>query len=160
MKRQPQGFTLIELVVVILLLGILSAYGASKFIGVSSYSAYVVQEQAVSVIRQLQIYRMQSNSATENSAFQLAIRSDCLGSVAACNVSDADAETRSDVIRPRDLTLSANSSTVSFDLLGNPLIGSPLQSAKDGVNIVITGGESPLYVCINPVGYVFAGRCL
>lgn len=59
--RLNQGFTMVELIVVIIVVAIMSLYAASQFIGVSKFSAQAAQEQGISVIRQIQLGRMQSN---------------------------------------------------------------------------------------------------
>ncbi|MFA0349782.1 prepilin-type N-terminal cleavage/methylation domain-containing protein, partial [Vibrio sp. 10N.222.55.C6] len=81
-----KGFTLVELIIVIIILGIVSTFAASRFVGTSSFSTFTAQEQTISVIRQIQVNRMQSNVSAANDSFRLAINSDCLGSVAACNL--------------------------------------------------------------------------
>ncbi|EKO3492147.1 type II secretion system GspH family protein [Vibrio fluvialis] len=154
------GFTLVELIVVILLVAILSAYAASRFIGVSSFSAYAAKEQAVSIIRQIQVSRMQSNlseaALQSNGHYVLQVSSSCLGSVAACALSNDDQ--RSDVLRGNNLSFSSSvalsSQRIQFDLLGNPQ-----NEAAAGVTITITAPDSSASVCINSQGYVAGGAC-
>jgi len=156
MQSSQRGFTLVELIVVILLVSILSVYAASRYSGVSSISAYAAQEQAISIIRQIQIDRMQSNlsSTSTNSDYVLAIQSNCLGSVEACS-EDSD-DQRSDVLRSDNLTFSTSPSysVIEFSLLGNPSIGS-----NENITIMITAPGSETAICINAQGYVSRGAC-
>ena len=157
----PNGFTLVELIIVIIILGIISTFAASRFVGTSSYSTFTAQEQAISVIRQIQVNRMQSNVSAANDSFRLAINSDCLGSVAACNlnlsnsVQKTQADARSDYVRESDISFSPANTVIDFDLLGNP-------SVSAGVNITInsTTSSNSAQLCINSQGYVREGVCL
>lgn len=161
--RKAGGFTLVELIVVILLVAILSAYAASRFIGVSSFSAFAAQEQAISIIRQIQVSRMQSNlSDTALSAvadadnyFTLAITASCLGSVS----SAANDDRRSDVLCGNNLSFSSSvtlsNQRVQFNLLGNPQ-----GNAAAGVTVTISAPDSTASVCINAQGYVARDACL
>jgi len=154
-----KAFTLIELLVVIILLGVLSAYAASRFVGVGSFAAFTAQEQAISIIRQIQVSRMQSNLADDaqlaNGHSVLAIRSDCLGSVAGCN--SASHEPRSDVLRAKLLTFTTQpaltDSVLPFDLLGNP------PSSAIPLIITIHAPDSTATLCINQQGYVAKELC-
>ena len=156
-----KGFTLVELIIVIIILGIVSTFAASRFVGTSSFSTFSAQEQAISVIRQLQVNRMQSNVSSANDSFRLAINSDCLGSVSACSLNlsnstqKSQADARSDYVRESDITFSPASTIIDFDLLGNP-------SVSSGVNITInsTTSSNSVQVCINSQGYVREGACL
>ena len=105
-RSSTLGFTLTELILVIVLLSILSLFAASRFIGKSSFSAFALQEQVISVIRQVQVNRMQSNidvppkdhpercnpseySSGEDSSytnFCLSVVSSCIGSSMACDL--------------------------------------------------------------------------
>ena len=55
------GFTLIELIVVIVLLAIIAVYASSKYMGVSRFSSAAAQEQVMSILRQIQVASMQTN---------------------------------------------------------------------------------------------------
>ncbi len=162
------GFTLVELIIVIILLAIVSVYAASRFYGIDSISATVAREQAISVIRQIQLTRMQNNipdlssycsdNGAANAALRqqcqrsrLVIQSGCLGSMAACSTSSE----RSDAVILSGLTFSATPAltSVDFDLLGNPL-----NSAASGVTITLRAPDSVASLCINGQGYV-AGSC-
>ncbi len=147
MFKKTTGFTLIELIVVVVLLAIVSLYAASRFIGKSSFSVYTAKEQTISVIRQVQLRRMQSNTDTSSNYTQLSISSSCIGSVYACSLT-AGSE-RSDALWLDDASVQSNVSQVSFDLLGNPT-----GSAASGVTISFSSGSETTTLCINSAGYV------
>jgi len=150
-----RGFTLVELIVVILLLAIISAYAASRFTGRDSIAAQVLQQQVISVVRQVQLNRMHSNvdlsaaSATNN--FTLSVSSNCVGSQAACI---SRSESRSDWVSSDNVSFSSPSSPIQFDLLGNPL-----GSAASGTVITVSSTNQDCLVNINSQGYVFPGGC-
>ncbi|AAO09884.1 TPA: prepilin-type N-terminal cleavage/methylation domain-containing protein [Vibrio vulnificus] len=159
-KRAQAGFTLVELIVVILLLSIVSAYAASRYIGTGSFSAYAAQEQAISIIRQLQVYRMQSNTTNSaNPNFELTASGGCLGSTAGCTAASTPqaAESRSDVMRLDGVSVSSTISPIRFDLRGNPLQTNG--SALNSVTITFTASGESASVCINSQGYVSGGGC-
>ncbi|WP_322803200.1 type II secretion system protein [Vibrio alfacsensis] len=152
------GFTLMELILVIVLLSILSLYAASRFMGTASISAYALQEQAISVIRQVQVNRMQSNVDDEDTNFILKVSGSCIGSKAACDMNKTQRESRSDYVADPQAVfeLSGGTSPIEFNLLGNPL-----ESASAGVSILIRdkSGGSRCRVDINSQGYVSEGEC-
>ncbi|HAS6400606.1 TPA: prepilin-type N-terminal cleavage/methylation domain-containing protein [Vibrio vulnificus] len=159
-KRAQAGFTLVELIVVILLISIVSAYAASRYIGTGSFSAYAAQEQAISIIRQLQVYRMQSNTTNSaNPNFELTASGGCLGSSAGCTAASTPqaAESRSDVMRLDGVSVSSTISPIRFDLRGNPLQTNG--SALNSVTITFTASGESASVCINSQGYVSSGGC-
>ncbi|HFQ5289942.1 TPA: type II secretion system protein [Vibrio vulnificus] len=160
MNMSSRGFTLVELIVVILLISIVSAYAASRYIGTGSFSAYAAQEQAISIIRQLQVYRMQSNTTNSyNSNFELTASGGCLGSSAGCSAAATPqaAESRSDVMRLDGVSVSSTISPIRFDLRGNPLQTNG--SALNSVTITFTASGESASVCINSQGYVSGGGC-
>ncbi|MGF1752912.1 prepilin-type N-terminal cleavage/methylation domain-containing protein [Vibrio makurazakiensis] len=163
-RTLQSGFTLVELIIVILLIAIVSAYASSRYIGRDDFSAFIAQEQVVSVIRQVQINRMQSNvdidAVVGNSNFVLAITGNCVGSEVGCA---EQSEARSDWTVFDGVTMAAASDTapaiplseISFDLLGNPI-----GDAASGVIITITSNSNTCSVDINEQGYVGIGGCL
>ncbi|MEE3880480.1 pilus assembly FimT family protein [Vibrio sp. YYF0003] len=159
-RSSTLGFTLTELILVIVLLSILSLFAASRFIGKSSFSAFVLQEQVISVIRQVQVNRMQSNIDDSDDNFRLQVSSSCIGSVAACALGDSQQDSRSDFVADDSTQFSIKGdveSPIDFSLLGNPL-----NSASSGVSILIENknGGSRCEVDINSQGYVSKGLCL
>ncbi|HDY7822567.1 TPA: prepilin-type N-terminal cleavage/methylation domain-containing protein [Vibrio vulnificus] len=159
-SKRIKAFTLVELMVVILLISIVSAYAASRYIGTGSFSAYAAQEQAISIIRQLQVYRMQSNTTNSaNPNFELTASGGCLASTAGCTAASTPqaAESRSDVMRLDGVSVSSTISPIRFDLRGNPLQTNG--SALNSVTITFTASGESASVCINSQGYVSGGGC-
>lgn len=148
-----RGFTLIELMVVIIILAILSVYAATRFQGPSSFSPYAAQAQAISVIRQIQLARMQSNTqdGSTNDNYILSITSNCLGSKMACGgISDLSSKVEVD---GQDMRFMPTQQ-IEFDLLGRPyLLGKPMQNQDYEVTISSSSNESTK-VCINTEGFV------
>lgn len=158
MNTKPnRGFTLVELIVVILLLAIISATAISRFGGRQNYELYALQNQVSSVVRQVQLNRMQSNmdmSVSGAESLRLVAANNCIGSQSAC---DNLSETRSDIIANDDYSFSSvptssYSSPIEFNLLGNPE-----NTASSGVQITISSNNSSdrAWVCINSQGFVY-----
>jgi len=158
MNTKPnKGFTLVELIVVILLLAIISVTAFSRFGGRQVYELFALQELTSSVIRQIQLNRMQSNmemSLAGAESLRLVAVDGCLGSQSGCDNLD---ETKSDVISSDDYTFSSQpvstiSSPIEFNLLGNPD-----STASSGVQITISSNNSSerAWVCINSQGFVY-----
>ncbi|WP_428772822.1 prepilin-type N-terminal cleavage/methylation domain-containing protein [Vibrio sp.] len=169
-KYAAKGFTLVELIIVIILLAIVTVYAASRYFGVGSFAAYTAQEQTIAVIRQVQLSRMQANIADLNSycdspaapselkqhclRSRLSIQTglpSCIGSSLACSLTT---EQRSDVMLSDQVTVSVtpNVTDISFDMLGNPQ-----GAAAGGITLTLTASDSQTRVCINAQGYVSGG---
>ncbi|HHX8274905.1 TPA: type II secretion system protein [Vibrio diabolicus] len=158
-RSSALGFTLMELILVIVLLSILSLFAASRFMGSGNFSAYALQERVISVIRQVQVNRMQSNVEKPDDNFRLQVSSSCVGSVAACALTGSAQDARSDVVIDKSAKFSltnAVTNPIEFNLLGNPI-----NSASGGVSILIEDkhGRSRCQVEINTQGYVSKGTC-
>ncbi|MFA0566676.1 Tfp pilus assembly protein FimT/FimU [Vibrio gallaecicus] len=155
--KSDSGFTLVELIVVILLLAIISAVAISRFGGRQSYELYALQEQVSSIVRQVQLNRMQSNmdmSASGAEDLRLVAENNCIGSQSACSKLS---ETRSDVITSDNYSFSSvpasnSSSPIEFSLLGNPE-----NTASSGVQVTISSNNTSdrAWVCINSQGFVY-----
>ncbi|GAB2669033.1 prepilin-type N-terminal cleavage/methylation domain-containing protein [Vibrio panuliri] len=148
--RKRLGFTLVELIIVIILLAILSLYAASRYIGVGSFSVLVIQDSVISIARQVQLNRMHSNVTDANDSLRLSISSHCFGSVEGC----AHPDGRSDWVAEDGVTFSAPVSEISFDLLGNPL-----NVASGGVEVTIHGQGSQAIVSVCANGLISKSGC-
>lgn len=144
-RPEPKGFTLIELVVVMVLLGILAVTLLPRFVTSSGSAEYGYRDQALAILRLVQLQAMQ---CTDNSGGlcppqQLQIASNRLGSSGAC-LNDA----RNLCIAERDpVVLSASFSTLSFDSMGRP------QGCSGACTVQVQGSTS-LSICIESEGYI------
>lgn len=135
---------------VIVILSILSLYASSRFIR-TGISAVAIQDQVISVVRQVQVNRMQSNvsSAVGNNDFILSIATNCIGSKASCS---SQSSSRSDWVEDSSVTFSPVQE-VKFDLLGNPTPSSVTISISEN------NSSQTCTVTINEQGYVSKGGC-
>ena len=155
-----KGFTLIELILLIVIISILSFFAVSRFFGVDSFAAYALQDQAVSVVRQVQVNRMQSNIESPGDDFRLTVTSDCLGSVAACNANDAVRASRSDWVVSGNSSFTITSPSTGLNTIDFSLLGNPLNDAATGVTIRIgDNNQNNCIVRINQEGFVSKGGC-
>ncbi len=162
-----------ELILVIVLISIVSLYAAPRFFGKSSFSVYALQDQVVSVVRQVQLNRMQSNiTDTEDlddisDNFRLYVSDKCIGSVTACDLkSQCDASNnensssckqvsaRSDYVADKSFIFSITNgvSPVEFDLRGNP-------NEEVSISIEEQNSSRGCEVTINSQGYVSREVC-
>lgn len=150
---------MVELIVVIIVVAIMSLYAASQFIGVSKFSAQAAQEQGISVIRQIQLGRMQSNideSETLHQRHSLFVSADCLGSIQACTDTSDRPHSHKVVIQEQDMSFEP-AMRVDFDLLGNPICvsGCTTPEAGQDIRIDISSESEQETICINSQGYVY-----
>ncbi|MEZ9057223.1 prepilin-type N-terminal cleavage/methylation domain-containing protein [Vibrio pelagius] len=168
MKRSlpSYGFTLVELIIVIIIIAIVSITAVSRMSGRSSFELYALQDQVISVVRQVQVNRMQSNldssSPLDQDNFQLSANDHCLGSLKSCSSGELS-NARSDRVFDDRYQFryqpNLTNNTLVFDLLGNPTL-----AASAGVGIEISEQTNPgnhVWVCINEQGFVSAevGGC-
>lgn len=164
---------MMELIIVIIILGIIGLSASSRFIGANSFSSAIAQEQAISIIRQIQLASMHSNydvTTPENQCRQLDITLNRLGRPVGCG----DADTFSGVLISDDVkgaTFSVTNgpvpASIRFDLLGRPVNitetarvcnndpTDPITSACQITMTAAAGGESAS-VCINNEGFIYA----
>lgn len=76
-----QGFTLIELVVVLIVLGVLAATTVPKLTGRAAFEEYTVRDQLIARLRLVQLQAMNgdpSDDAAENACYWLVVKNSCL----------------------------------------------------------------------------------
>ena len=155
------GFTLIELIVIILLLGILSAYAASRYSGTSGFSSVTTQSEVLASLRLTQNRAMQRTDlcnrwlVSNNQAQQVSPSV----SAGACTTSlpstPADSSFVDAAANGITLTLTNNDGShfLDFDSLGR---AAQCLTANCTVTLNnLQSGESR-QVCINSEGYIYA----
>ena len=171
MPGNQRGFTLIELIVVIILLGIISVTAASRMTGRSSFDAFVTRDQAIAITRQIQITAMQATD-TQRTNFPLRIiagagdTSSCMGQITATACPGRTvAETSSRILlgeisRVRFTSPGTSPNILYFDLLGRPVNSEGTPICDTGCQINLQSRDSnTLSMCINREGFIDEGAC-
>ena len=152
--KQQQGFTLVELIMVIVIIGIISATAAARFSGRSEFDAQLTRDQAISVIRQIQISSMQGQRAPLN------VSSQCLGVCDAAHPETDGSLRQSQTNTEFALVDGGNTrAKLYFNLLGQPVntsVTAPTLVCANGCTITITAkNKQTASICINSQGYVY-----
>jgi len=141
---KQQGFTIIELVVTIIILGILAVVVAPKFSSTESYQEHGYRAQSIALLRAVQLRAMQQ---TESNCHVVEVQSKFLESDASCFKM---AELKLIIPNEENVTFSLNggSGAIGFTRLGIPLF-----DCAGGCNIEVIGSET-LTIEINEQGYI------
>jgi MSHA pilin protein MshC len=153
---RPKGFTTIELIVVIILIGILAATIIPKMQSTGGYEEIVYQDETVTKLRTIQLRAMQNTSGSQCQS--VLITSDKLGipdnnCTSFVNNNNISSTTIVKIIdHDVNFQYAGGSTLFSFDHLGRPVnCFSPCQ-------ISIVGQEQTLIVAINDQGYIYAAN--
>lgn len=174
-SKAQAGFTLLELIIVVLLLGVLAVYAAPRFTGVGGYSEYTYQNRLISVLRNMQIRAMQDSrpdfchqvnfiNTPSQIAFGPASMNYMAGNAAASCATSIDFSAP-EFLRtsPSEIIESSVAMTVQdggslITSIGFNSLGSPLSSAANcsaGCSVSFLG-QSLVRVCIESQGYIHA----
>ncbi|MDD9175569.1 prepilin-type N-terminal cleavage/methylation domain-containing protein [Aliivibrio sp. S2TY2] len=174
------GFTLVELIVVILILAIIGVYASSKYMGASRFSSAAAQEQVLSILRQVQITAMQVNGSNDHDDCRLIVmRKTQFGVSQSCPSRDMSSAVLSDYSKGSNqqqleqiqLNYAFNSangvtsvSELTFDLLGRPIMATSsaatsLCTISDcRITINTPSVNESRSVCINSEGFIYRSR--
>ena len=123
-----RGFTLIELVLVIILIGVLAVTAAPRFFTASGYDQVAARDQLIQLLRQAQLQTM--NNSAECQIVHFGNNQSWIPSTTAqCSV------------------LANSEQLLSFDVWGRP--------ATSVTSVTLTG-ETTMKVCIEAEGYIHA----
>ncbi len=140
-----RGFTLVELVMVIILIGILSALGIGLFAGRSAFSPLLAQQQLASSVLLAQQAGLAGNGAD---ALTVTQASDDF----VFTISGGPEPVEFRIARAgTSLAVAGASFPLSFDDLGRP-------SLAGNAQFTFTG-DSTYRVCLSSLGAVYAGSC-
>ena len=160
-----KGFTLIELIVVIILIAILAVSVAPKFDGTSGYEAHTHRAQLISALRLTQQRAMQQTNSTDGycheivfddveSRYGIPNRVDCTETNPVFLPSWQAADTGHTVDSRYQITFNIdglpNPQTVGFDWMGRPT-----ESCSGGCEINVSQAEGQtLKIYIEEEGYI------
>lgn len=156
-KKVNKGFTIIELVLVIVLMGILAVTVAPKMFDSSGFDEYTYQAEIISILRSAQLRAMQQTQAADKNCHTVTVSNTQVGLDDSCNlVSKTGGQYDSielhvpRVISNGDITFSVNNSgnAIIFDSLGRP-------NCTNGCTITLSGIEA-LTVIVESEGFVHA----
>jgi len=127
---KPSGFTLVELVLVIVLIGVLAVTAAPRFFTASGYDQIAARDELIQLLRQAQLQSMNNSTECQVVHFK-ENQSRIPSSITECAVA----------VNGEQL--------LSFDSWGRP-------NNASGVITIPLSGESAVQVCIETEGYIHA----
>lgn len=136
------GYTLIELIVVIVVLTILSVTIAPRFFTTSGTSEYLYQDQLLNLLRRVQMQAMQCTNCTTPTV------NIATANIVVAGTSCSDDSSLALCPSVRDnISFSSNAASIGFDSLGRP-------QGCIGTCQLTVQGEAALRVCIETEGYI------
>jgi MSHA pilin protein MshC len=162
MKNYQQGFTLIELITVIILLGFLSAFAASRFPSSQGYSTTIISNQLIASLRLAQQTALSRSSVDSTNHTQLNVTGgiDDWRLVVSSGSLIYDAQVgREDenIYFGSNLAVSCSALspvplTITFDGDGNRV---PFENLR-----VCIDSATDIELCISASGYAYEGSCI
>ena len=161
LESRHKGFTLIELVLVILLLGILAAFAVPKWLGKGGFETQSLRDELLTRLRLVQTVNMHEPA---NRCTQLVVASPRFAhrTYAACPASDdldtnsgwtSQLETRGRLVTPSaGMSISLNNSNnfvLRFDQMGRPL-----GSCATGCTLLVSDGRETSRIQIESEGFI------
>ncbi|PKG85259.1 MSHA biogenesis protein MshC [Colwellia sp. 75C3] len=165
-----KGFTLIELIVVIIIIGILAVTVAPKFDGTASYEAHSHRAQLISALRLTQQRAMQQTDTTDDYCHQIVFdvvegvnlygipdRVDCDNITFPTPIKDWEPDATGhkvdeDYLISYNVDGQINPKRVGFDWMGRPLY-----DCNGGCTInILRPSETTLTITIESEGYIHA----
>ena len=169
------GFTMVELIMVLAIAGIVSAFVMTRFLGANTFNAIVVRDQLVAMIRNAQ------QNALGRSSVSLTLTPNVGGSALTVVRSDDGGVVETVALNLGDVALSSDNNittscgspngqnavsngtplTINFAELGS-LTNSGVSGSVGAVNsaLRICVNNDPVFsICVSPSGFAYAGDC-
>ncbi|MBV7297976.1 type II secretion system protein [Enterovibrio paralichthyis] len=155
-----KGFTLIELITVLMILGIISVFAVPRLSGAEAFSVTGARDTGLSVARQVQLRAMQQEDTSAGCNALVITASRLGGSVASENCKLGEDENRSDVVDLSNSSVRISpEQTLYFDLLGRPVDANNKRLCTTGdCKFTFKQGDSTASICLNSEGFIDACR--
>ncbi len=151
--RQESGFTIVELVAVMVITGIIAAIAAPRFIGVDAFDARGSYGTLTSALR----YAQKTAIAQRRNVYvnvNTSTRVVCLGYTSNCSSTVIDPATQAAYSKTlsSNVSIAASTTPIGFDGLGRPV---PNASATFTINNTVVPSESTRTITVEAdTGYV------
>jgi prepilin-type N-terminal cleavage/methylation domain-containing protein len=176
-RTTTAGFSVIELVIVILVIGIVSAVALTRALRSDSYNAIIARDQLVSMAQSAQQkaigrsdVRLVLQPVGNNVQFRI---EDSTGLVESAEIASASVLARGDVNELGSCDLVAGGALITVaapmvlnynalgDLLNGGVTGSPgfPQTISTGARVCIND-DPQMSVCLSSAGYAYVGNCV
>lgn len=147
------GFTIVELIAVLVIAGIVAAISAPRFVGVDAFEARGSYGTLVSALR----YAQKTAVAQRRIVYaniNTASRTVCLGYTSSCSSAVIDPATQAAYSKTlsNNVTITASTTPIGFDGLGRPV---PNATATFTIQNAVAPGESTRTITVEAeTGYV------
>jgi len=151
--RREYGFTIVELVAVLVIVGIIAAISAPRFVGVDAFDARGSYGSLTAALRYAQKTAI-AQRRTVYANVNTSARTVCLGYTSNCSSAVIDPATQAAYAKSlsSNVTITAPSSTIGFDGLGRPV---PNSTATFTIQNAIVPSESTRTITVEQdTGYV------
>ncbi len=164
-RRKQSGFTLVELVATIILIGIVAVAVAPRFSGAGTYSEYALRDQFISALRFAQQRAMYDHQA--QSCYRVLVEADQFGSQRSFdggvtfeyfgpNSENNGTGSQHKITAPLTMTTTA----IYFDGLGNAIPSATAACAGAPATTQISiSNEVTLHSCVLSTGFVEKFAC-
>ncbi|GAA5137832.1 prepilin-type N-terminal cleavage/methylation domain-containing protein [Thalassotalea piscium] len=168
-----KGFTLIELIIVIIILGIMMVTVAPKFFSSNGFEQFTYRNEAITTLRAIQLRAMQQTSG--DFCHQVSVTSSQLGllktdtsQVSNCHLTELSDQSNSEynqhtsvsIDNNHDVTFSVNglASTFGFNQMGRvtDINGTQLNCLSPNACQIIVTGDQTLIIQIENEGFIHA----
>lgn len=143
------GFTLIELIIVIILLGILAVYAAPRFFATGDTEVVAAQTSLAAMLRMQQQRAMQDTAAVGEYGVDIATDGDQITVTPIA----PDGSSPRDPLQLSGLLINPSTTSLRFNALGC------IDTCGQSDVIVTLSGNTSRSVCINRQGYISQGQC-